>query len=301
MKERGSIVANKIVNIILILAGALILILVFPTLLNKNDVGWEACHQSVVLRGTFPDSFGLKDLPSLNCETKYVCITDKLFGKGDCKYVSDDYETTRITGDEAQQDAEINRIFAHEMSECWAMMGEGKLQIFTRGGTTAKKCSVCSVLIFDEELKEERTSKYVYGLGDYLVSKQNPQMSVSFAKFLNLGEEDVDALSKISLDTKAIVFFEIGKGDALENFFWGLEGAGYGIIGAKLGGVIGFIFGPVGTGTGALIGGAGGFVFGWFSGQKVGETIVGGEEFTSGYALIDYKGEAIKSLECKPF
>lgn len=288
MKKKGSIVGNKVVNIALLLLSVVILIVFFTSISWGEEIDREACHQSVIFRGTLPDTFDFKNLPALNCETRYVCITDKLFGSANCEGIAGDYKTVRITSDEKKQDEEINRFLAREMADCWSMMGEGKIQIFTRDIFTKKRCSVCSVIAFDEELKKEKSS--FYGFGDYLLTRQVPENEISYAKFLRLNQNDLESFSGLTLKTKAIVFFEIGKSDAVENI-----GTGAGVI---AGGGLGLFTKSFTVAKIAIpIGG----IVGHYAGGKIQDYINKDVEYVSGHRIIDYTEEEIQNLECKPF
>lgn len=287
-RKKGSIVANKFVNIALILLSAIILILVFTSIAWGDEVDRSTCHQSVIYRGTLPDTVGLKNLPSLNCETRYICITDKLFGAGECEGIIGDYETVRITSDKKNQDEELNKLFAREMADCWSMMGEGKLQLFTRDILDKKRCSVCSVIAFDKELKEEK--EYFYGIGDYLLTRQVPETEVSYAKFLNSKKEDLDNAKKVSIETKAIVFFELDKNDLIEN---SLTTTGIG-----LGAIAGIFTKSVTVAKIAIP--IGGFL-GHSAGGALQDYINDNVDYISGNKLINYNEEEIQNLECKPF
>ena len=299
MNKKGEMTSKMLITVILLIVGFVILLFVYLQF-GEGDVDREVCHQSAVFRGTLPDILDIKNLPSLKCKTRKVCITDKIFGKGDCEgELGKEYDTIRISKDKDKTEEEINRFVARELASCWAMMGKGKLQIFTRDASTKKRCSICSRIAFDKELKEKFPK--VEGLGDYLVTREVPNQDVSYWRYLtNNAEGKMPSYDNFSTDEKAIVFMEVENSDIWESVLRILEAGGWGAIGVKTGSVIGSVFGPIGTGTGAFVGGTAGIVFGWIDGQKTGKVITG-KEFGSGHIFIDYKGDALKKLECDSF
>ena len=301
--QKAEITSSQLVKIILLVVGFVILMLVFPTLLNEEEIDRETCHASVILRGTIPDitGTGSKNIVNLKCQTAKFCITDKVFGKGDCEEFKEKekFETIRVSKDKTQE--EINRFVARELASCWNMMGRGEIQIFTRELTTEKRCVICSRIAFDKSLKEELDRGEVKGLGDYLLTHEVPNQDVSYWDYLanDLSSENYNEdLDVFSTEQKAIVFIEIGNSKAWSWFFKIIEGAGWGAIGVKTGSVIGSVFGLPGAVVGGTIGGFTGIVFGWIDGEKVGEVFVG-KKFISGHAFGDH--EELKKLECSSF
>ncbi len=288
MEKRGSIVANKFVGIALLIAGAMLIIGFFYFIDWEKEISREACHESVIVRGTLPDTFEFKNLPSLNCQTKRICITDKLFGKGDCGYTSSDNpETIRVSSIAEKQDKEINKIFAREMADCWAMMGEGKLQIFTRNTITKKRCSICTIISFDDDLRKKRD--VIYGLGDYLMTKQVPGKEQSYALFLKLNRTDLENLNGITTKRKAILFFEVDKSDFLEKG------------GFVVGGIAGFVLGKFGGKLASVVTTKTLFAIGTLVGYSAGGVVqekISEADYLSGHSLIDYDEEHLKGLEC---
>ena len=154
MEKQGEFMSSKFVSIVLLLIGFIIVMLIFPALLNEKEVDREICHDSVLLRGALPDNLNLKEVANLKCTTRKVCLTSKTFGKGDCKdekgFEKGEYETIRVSTGE-----DVNRFVARELAGCWSMMGNGEIQIFTRENSQKKSCVVCSRISFDKELKAE--------------------------------------------------------------------------------------------------------------------------------------------------
>lgn len=293
--RKAEITSTQIVTMVLLIAGFAILLYVFNQVGFTKEIDREICHESVILRMTLPDTFDLKNLPSLRCKTKRICIADNLIGKGDCQNdLGDEYETIKISKDKKEREKQINAFIAQELADCWSMMGEGKGQIFTRDISTKNRCSVCSRIAFDENLKKELSE--IRGIGDYLIFNKIPNTDITYWKFLTNTMSIVDydfSLDKFSTEQKAIVFMEITRStwDIWAGRISG--GVSLGLVGSTIGSVIpGF-----GTASGFIVGFIGGFIEGGSLGEKAGEKILG-EEFSPGWHFIDYDKEGFQKLEC---
>ncbi len=313
MKKRDKLVNNKkaeltskhIVGLVILVVGFAILLLLYWQISWTGNIDREVCHQSVILRATAPDTvLGTKDYVPLKCATRKICITDKFFGKGDCEeFAGEKYEKVRISGSELERQEQINMFIAREMADCWAMMGEGKVQVFARElvSTSAKReCSICARIAFDKSLKEEIGE--VKGLGEYLISHKVPNKDISYWEFLThrskipIFNKEFDSFS---MDEKTIVFMEMDKntlGDWL-----GLSGGG--LIGAKIGATIGSIVPLGGTIAGAAIGFIGGAIVGDMVGKDIGDAVseMGDAKFASSSFFMDYDASKLQGLECQSF
>ncbi len=278
----------------------------------------EVCHQSVILRATAPDTFlGTKDYVPLKCNTRKVCITEDFFGKGDCEeFAGEEYDKARISGDKEEKERKIKMFLAREIADCWTMMGEGKVQIFTREMRETSNCVICSRIAFDDELKEDIGE--IRGLEKYILTHKVPNKDISYWEFLTHSSHipSYSAESDVySMDEKAIVFMEIGEG-TLTSWIPEIGGAGGGcFLGAKVGAAIGSIVPGAGTAAGGFIGCLGAATVGWYGGHEIAEKleetdlddILGGEDgfnnarYKSGNFFIDYDVENLKELECGRF
>lgn len=295
-QKNGEMTSTQIITIVLLITGFVIILFVYSQF-NVEDVDREVCHNSVVLRATLPDTFDLKELSPLKCKTRKVCITDKMIGKGDCENeLGAEYETVRISKDSKQSETDINRFIANELADCWSMMGQGKVQIFTRGFFEGKTCSVCSRISFDEDLKIRL--KKITGIGDFLYSTYIPNSKVSYLEFLTtpqIVENQKIDIGEFSTEEKAIVFIEVNEG-SWDDWFFAIAGAiSGGYVGAKTGAIIGSVVPGVGTTSLGIIGFVGGAAVGWFS-DNPGEKK--SEQYWNNWFLMDYSEEKFKELEC---
>ena len=118
-------------------------------LLFRLDLGQttnkEICHNSVLLKAQS------KIGGTLDCRTNYVCIS----GEKDCEGFSSDY-TIEISGNSEEEIRNATmKAIADEMADCWWMFGEGKVDYVRKGVLNENYCSICSVIHFDEKLKEK--------------------------------------------------------------------------------------------------------------------------------------------------
>ena len=301
----GEIVSSQFVNVVLVIVGFGILVLVFASVGWTEEIDRETCHASVILRGTIPDTvIDIKNIVNLKCKTMKFCITDKVFGKPDCEEFKEKekFETIRVSKDKTEE--EINRFVARELASCWNMMGRGKIQIFTREITTEKRCSVCSRIAFDKDLKKSLDEE-VKGLGNYLLTREVPNQDVSYWKYLAEGvnsENYNKDLDRFSTEEKAIVFMETTKSNWAD---WALavpSAVTGGYVGSKVGAAIGFIIPVPGT---TAVGAVAGGVIGFVGGGIAGFVYDGGEkeeiDYSTGWSFGDYKEYVLKDLECSSF
>jgi hypothetical protein len=312
-KKKAELTSKYIITILLLVIGFGIVLLFYYGLGWGSMVDREVCHESVILRATAPDTFiGTKDYVPLKCNTRKVCITEDFFGKGDCKeFAGEKYEKARISGDKEEKEQKIKMFLAREIADCWTMMGEGKVQIFTRETGETSNCVICSRIAFDEKLKEEVGE--IKGLEKYILTHKVPNKDVSYWEFLTRSSRIPSYSSEsdvYSMDEKAIVFMEIGKG-TLSGWITELAGTGTGcFLGAKVGAAIGSIVPGAGTVAGGLIGCIGGGSIGWYGGNELGKEIedvsvlageFGEDDYSAGNFFIDYDVENLKELECDRF
>jgi hypothetical protein len=315
-KKKAELTSKYIITILLLVIGFGIVLLFYFSLGLGSMVNREVCHESVILRATAPDTFiGTKDYVPLKCNTRKVCITEDFFGKGDCEeFAGEEYDKARISGNKEDKERKIKMFLAREMADCWAMMGEGKVQIFTREKSDTRTCVVCSRIAFDKELKDEIGE--IEGLGKYLITHKVPEKDISYWEFLTHSsripsQQNYDAESDVySMDEKAIIFMEIGKG-TLSGWITELAGTGTGcFLGAKIGAAIGSIVPGAGTVAGGLIGCIGGGSIGWYGGNELGKEIedvsvlageFGEDDYSAGNFFIDYDVAKLKGLKCDSF
>ncbi len=140
MEKRGELTTTQIVTLIILIASfAIILIFIFVLDLGGEEKK-EICHNSVLISGK---SKGLAG--NVDCTTNYVCIS----GGEDCEGFSFDVkEKVDLQIDE------VMRKIAEEMTDCWWMFGEGKVD-YGNVGDSSVKYAVCSTIKFDKDIESK--------------------------------------------------------------------------------------------------------------------------------------------------
>lgn len=318
MKNKKGEVKRYVILFILLLIGFGILLIFLFRMSLTGRIDKELCHQSVIYRATLPDTtlIGFKDYVPLKCKTAKYCLTTKLLGKGECSEFRDvkGVAKVRVSSDLQKQEQEIKMFIAREMADCWAMMGEGKIQIFTRKASVysyKKRCAVCSRIAFSQEIKENYKNNGIKGMANYLVSHKVPGKEISYLDFLGGGKfaEDMkkaDTNDKINVNEKAIIFIE-ADASTMPSWFW--IGSG-GVSGAAVGGKIGFVVGsfigspiiggPITGAVGGLFGFVGGSLLGGMTKSEI-DDLRGKVSYIAGNELINYNTASLEELGCDSF
>ena len=306
-KKAGGIVPEWLIWMIVLIVSFLILLFIFYRFYLGADIDRTACHESVVLRATLPDSLGLKEVAPLKCKTRKLCLTSNLVLKGEC----DEFGTSFVNGRIGNTEDEINKAIAREMAECWTMMGEGKVQVFKKdfaSSSVVEKCVLCSRIAIDKNLKEKVSS--ISGLGNYLITHKVPEKEETYWEYLTRGSasqnmfyrgNEWEGSDSLSTNEKAIFFVEFQKSKAAP-IIGAFGGAGTGVlIGAGIGSVVPVVGTAVGGGVGLILGSAGGLI-GYKTGEEVSNVMGTFEgDVASGIFLVDYNKTEIEKLGCSYF
>ncbi|MBR9705550.1 hypothetical protein GOV14_00805 [Candidatus Pacearchaeota archaeon] len=305
-QKKGELTIQQIVILILLLVGFAI-VLLFLYLFGFDDQTKEqVCHQSVIYRSSVPIE-GVIDLP-LKCETDKICITTKLFGKGNCydDFQGEKYITERVTKNEKRIDDEINKIIAKEMKKCWWMMGQGLVSVYEgswKSATEKLDCNICTRIAFDKNLKAKRPK--VYGYKTYLLTNKidSGQTYWQFLTKSNSNYMEGYKAEEDFFETKeqtAIIYAEATKGKLQDLFPWG-GGVGGAIVGGAIIGTMVPI--PGATFIGAGIGGVLSF-WGGDGAKKLVKKYYPGfdsdDVFTS-IQFVPYNIETLENMECSSF
>jgi len=162
----------------------------------QKTIDREACSQSVLIRGILPGGVApIKDFATLRCQTRSVCITSKMTGKGECDNLGKNFETVRVRGDKDETERKIKMFLAQEMADCWNMFGRGQWQIFSREwtlkeGLQLSRGIVCDKIEVDKTILEGSSTnvqddlKEIGGMTYYLVTHKVPGVNVSYMDYL---------------------------------------------------------------------------------------------------------------------
>lgn len=184
MVKKGAMEAETLVKIIILVLGFSILLFVYVQLSWQGNVDKKICHESVILRGTLP--MMAQGVVSLKCRTENVCVTSGLFA-GECESFNSSKSVTTM---KVSDKTAIEKVIAQKVVECWQMMGEGKLSLFSQKmaqvglGTVSPTCVVCSRIAFDTE----KLSKTGIDLGSlnvpqYMRTRIMPDTNVTYERY----------------------------------------------------------------------------------------------------------------------
>lgn len=209
INKRGEMSSQMIVSLVLLLVGFVIILSILPGLFSGINKDREVCHQSVLLRATTQiDSLGMGGL-SLNCKTQKYCLTSKgviqglisRSGEDSCDSVFKGSKEVKNIKVETKKD--IEKFISEQVIDCWLMMGEGKLSLFTpsiaeRLGfkTVSSSCIICSRIAFSENLdisEEELKNIDVYG---YMRENKISGRDISYSDYFRESEKQL--LSEIT-------------------------------------------------------------------------------------------------------
>ena len=265
-----------------------------------EQVDKKICAESVVYKATVPEVGGVKavNIP-LSCKTEKICFASSVLDSPlkwdncDDSYQGEEYDTIRIGGSVEERNKEINRVIAEKMAECWNMMSEGKLNIYSRGVYTEKYCNICTRFAFGPKLNETINGN-LSGTQRYLITHIVPNTKKTYWQYITNSESNYIYNYNKMTDTmvtvpKAIVFMESDKSNFIQ---WAST-----VVGGVLGGVIGTAVGPLTASLGVGIGG--------YLGEDFGE--VAQDYFDKGVPrissmnIVDYDREKLKKYRCTSF
>lgn len=207
MKQMKAEMSSKmLVTLILLIAGFLIILLIYSRVGFEGLSIGEACHQSVVLRGTLPGTLGIQEVVPLNCKTQKVCVrADELFGKGECQ----EFENVKdkINYADVEDTEDVEKLIADQIADCWSVMGKGELSLFSEGwaanfgipgSSVHSSCVICSRIVFDEKtLKEKGIDVSERDVLNYMRTHRVPNGNESYYNYLLGGKAGISDNTKI--------------------------------------------------------------------------------------------------------
>lgn len=152
--KKAELTTTQLVTIIILIVSFIIILFLIFRLNPGEQTNKEICHNSVVLKAK---SVGLAG--PLDCRTNYFCIS----GGDDCKELT---SASKIEVDPSNK-TQIMEAITKEMSDCWYMFGEGKVDYGASGGTSVKY-ALCSVVEFDGKVQEKTSEISYIEFYDYL-------------------------------------------------------------------------------------------------------------------------------------
>ncbi|MFB6246556.1 MAG: hypothetical protein ABEI74_03130 [Candidatus Pacearchaeota archaeon] len=178
--KKGSLSTKQIVTMVILIAGFIVVLLFFSQLDFGEESKAQLCRNSVMQASNVPSVSS----SSLQCTTKYVCIT----ADGSCDEMVKPDETVEVSSKE-----EIFKELSEQKAQCWWMFGAGEVDYVGDDITKGNYCSICHQTYLDDSLSsiegvEEKISKDE--LYDYMTS-HNYSKSQTYAQFI-LGTNDIE-------------------------------------------------------------------------------------------------------------
>lgn len=298
VKNKKGLTTKYLITIIILIISFGIIMLFFIKYDFVGGIDKEACHQSVVYKASVPEikDRDLMDI-ELKCKVENICISYNSKGNCDKDFQGEKYITKQIIGEGNERENEVNKIFADALYECWWMMGQGKIQVFTRDSDTKKYCNICNRIVFDEEIKNEIGR--VNGITKYLTKNNYKGSEKTYWQYITNSEANYihnysESLDYIDVNKQtAILFLEVQGGDYLKLLIevaGGCGGAGA-IAGAIIGSAVPVAGSIIGGGLGAMI---------CYIGVDEATSLFdeNKDSVSSGVIMRDYNFDSLNSLGC---
>jgi hypothetical protein len=315
-----------IISLIIVVLTLVVIIGIFISLNSNTDVDRTVCKESLLARAALPEKVGisvvkvstdLKDMISVACKTKRICVTAQPFGDQCEKELGSNYAVNRVlSSDLNTKKDKIRMLMAREMADCHSMTGESNMQIFNRETTMAKenaKGIICSRIYFDSSITKDISE--LTGLSSYLLTHAVPGKEVSYWDYLRntvdgdtlavLQGNPVSVGDRLDLTKQKAVFYLEMSPSQMGEVIGGVAGAvGATALLGSFGGAGSKALGFLGMGIDKqllVVGGAG------LVGANIGDTVWStffnseyeGKPSVGGVFLTDYTPEGFASLKDK--
>jgi len=247
-KNKKGVSTKALITIIfLVVSFAIILFFLFRLNLGK-ETEQEICHNSVITKSSVIGASNLlKDTVPLNCKTQTICITQD----GTCE------KLTKPEIKKVEDKTEVYDVLANQLTECWWMFGEGKVDYVGKEFLTNNVyCSLCSQIAFDDSIdmfdtetssrEMDKLEFYQYlsqttipetdnTYWDYLYLVGSPEKAVEFIQTnnsnpnLRLGTINLDKISYIAMGitSKTSSLYSLSKLGTLVRFILDESGESY--------------------------------------------------------------------------
>lgn len=199
---KKGLVASTVVVFVIAIVGFIMALLVFSQFMFNEEIDRQLCHTSVITRATMPNTAGAQGLIPLKCPTQKICVGgNDLFGNPNCRdtFGEDPENLIKL---EIDNYPEIEKYISQEMVECWEMMGEGKVSLFSQYwaneynlGAVYPTCVVCSRIAFDKKsLDDKNVRMEEIDVLDYMFKHQIPGKDISYYEYFygERGEMSID-------------------------------------------------------------------------------------------------------------
>lgn len=247
MKKRGEITTQQLVILIVLIIGfAIILFLLFKLNLGKESNA-DICHNSVMNKATLIKTTSTGDAVPLDCKRNYICLTQD----GTCESM---YQPTIV---KVKTTDDVYKALSTDLTDCWWMFGEGKVNYLSKELTSSLYCSICSNVAFDDSMKKIFPDNKIdkKNLYEYMVKNKMPEKAITYFEYL-YNTNDInyvfgDAVSKglqlgnLNLSEQYLVMTAVSS--KISELMWGGIGAVAGVV------AIGVIAATIGVSAPAIL------------------------------------------------
>ena len=212
-KKRGTISVDFLITMILLILGFAILIIFLFNIGGTGSLDRTVCEQSVTMRATLPGI--VKTVIPLKCQTNKICITSgkitDIFKKSECRDFAGE---TGINYVKVSGLTQIEQIYAREIYDCWNMMGQGKLSLFSQNapsltglGSVYPTCVICTRIAYDAvALKSLGINAEDIDIQGYMMTHKVPEKNYTYFEFIagNGGAYSVEEFKENNAGTSTV-------------------------------------------------------------------------------------------------
>lgn len=206
--KKGDISVDFLITVVLLIAGFIILLVLFSNIGGTGKLDRTVCHTSVIYRASLPNLF--QGYVPLKCQTNKICITSGLFSTGNCVSLKGEtgITTVKVSSGTAGE-KQIEQIYTQEMFDCWQTMGEGKVSLWNQYlaqnygfGDVYPTCVVCTRIGFDyDKLKAAGINLDNVNIQEYMLTHVAPNSNLTYFEYM-VGQGG--QFSTSALDTSTI-------------------------------------------------------------------------------------------------
>lgn len=238
--KKGDLTSTQLITIIILIISFSVLLIFYFSLNLKSNIDKDSCRNSVIMRGSLPTG---KDAVQLKCKTVDTCLS-----MGDnCNVANKNIETIKV-----QNENELMKEMATLLSDCWWMMGEGKVDYMPSNIIQdSSYCTICNKIYFDKKIQDKYPDGIPYlSLFNYMKSNKAPGKDESYLFYIynlnsldsirnNILESQKRDIYQYKIDTKkdyavmTALTKQIGTGKVIAKFGSVIGG---GVIGYFVGG-----------------------------------------------------------------
>jgi hypothetical protein len=190
--KKAAMTPDMLVRFFLVLIGFGVVLFIFFQIDWIGQVDDQVCKESVIIRGTLQEASGILEAGGyvpLKCKTSKICLReDKLINKGKCIEQFQNVKPVEyIDIDSKSQKIDVEKVISNEVIDCWKMMGEGKISLFSKGlanygiGGVYPTCVICSRIAFDKELNVNANDLDIV---EYMRTHKISQGNVSYYDYI---------------------------------------------------------------------------------------------------------------------